>query len=62
MQDPALQSKRLFEDYSKKPWTGNILGAILEQQYPRLDLITLQSLLEWEYWPEYFKLYGEQKN
>ena len=62
LQELTVQSKHLrsvFKVYKKRPQAGKILGAILEEQYSSGSLDSVQSLLDWGFWPQYFELYGK---
>jgi hypothetical protein len=62
MKDTAASVSRLYSSGAsrkKKEAVGKILEAILIKQYPTVDGISFNQLMEWDLWPSFIIVFSK---
>jgi hypothetical protein len=54
-------SVNLLQNSSQKEAVGKIFDKILIRKYPDAEYISLDDLLQWDLWPNYFLIYREPR-
>ncbi len=55
------RTSQSIEKLQKSKHIGRLLGNMLNKKFPKFveeDSLTIDDILEWEYWPTFMQIYG----